>query len=325
MSFQRFFGSMLLTATLAAGSLVSGCAHVAAGEPDDLGEQAQALESNDNDVMIISMNGLPPGILMDAGYQAAMASLATGPMSASTPLADTRDGRALLSYLAVCALQEGAEVVTTASDGSQYRMSGHLGLAAGWKLGAVSGSEKRWISACLLAHANAYGLNVEIDLHGEHPALAGAVAPGFEAQEAAFYGDLFQTGTAFACVGSSPSEADGMPKRVCGRTDLCRFEITGSCEPGNADSVCGGGPTTYRACETEDPEVVVDEVITVYAKPGTFGTDGLCPHPVSEEGYPLAESCSSTTAAVCGTDPYCCDVAWDSACVALAGVPHNGF
>lgn len=309
------FGSILLGAGLFTASFTAGCATLP-DSTDDLGEVGQAFEEGEPAQQIISMNGLPPGILTNADYQAQMATLASGAMSSPTALTDMRDGRTLLSYLAVCALPDGVTVITTASDSTQYRLSGHIGLAPGWATGAITATEKRWVSACMLAHANAYGLFVEIDLHGAHPALAGAIAPGFDGQEAAFYGDLFQDGSAFACIGSSASDAEGMPKRVCGRSsEECHFFIAGTCAQGPLGGVCTGGPKSYDRCETDDPEVTMDEVITVYTRPGTFSDNELCSHSPLEEGLPLAKDCSPVTGDVCNTDPYCCETAWDSACV----------
>jgi hypothetical protein len=317
MSFQRLFTTVLL------GALSFGCVASPPVESEEIDEQAQALEDGDNDVMLISTNGLPPGIITDAGYQALLAELAEGQISASTPLADTRDGRTLLAYLAVCALADDDYLISTASDGTRYRFEGHVALAPGWQLGAITASQGRWISACLLAHANNYALPVTIDLRGDHPALAGAPGEGFDQQEAGFYGDLFGSGDIFACIGSSPSDPDGDPQRVCGRTDQCRFTIMGACDPGSLQPVCAGGPDVYRDCEADDSQVTFAEVITVYTMPGTFGNDQVCSHSPDEEGWPLATTCSTTTAYVCGIDSYCCEIEWDAACVDL--VPQQGL
>jgi len=43
-----------------------------------------------------------------------------------------------------------------------------------------------------------------------------------------------------------------------------------------------------------------------------------CPHDVCDEGDPLDAACNACTADVCYADSYCCDMAWDSACVQQA-------
>jgi hypothetical protein len=316
MSFQRLFTTVLL------GALSFGCVASQPAETNDVEEQSQALEEGDNDILIISLNGLPPGIITDAAVQAEMAELAGGPVSDTTPLTDTRDGRTLLGYLATCALGDGASFVSTASDGARYQFEGHLALAPGWAYGAITASQGRWISACLLAHANLYAQAVSIDLHGAHPALDGQVAEGYDEQEAAFYGDLFVTGGAYACIGASASDPEGIPQRVCGRTEECKFTITGTCAPGSEEAVCESGSEYYETCETDEADVTMAEVITVYTRPGVFGNDHVCSHAPDVEGWPLAKSCSAVTDAVCTTDPYCCEVAWDAACVDL--VPTQG-
>lgn len=318
MSFQRLFTTVLL------GALSFGCAAAPPVESDDeIDEQAQAIGEDDYEIFLISMNSLPPGILMDPTVQGELAELADGPISGITPFTDTADGRTLLAYLAVCALPEGQYMLSTASDSTQYRFNGHIGLAPGWAEGAITPSEGRWISACLLAHANSFGKPVWIDVLGDHPAIEGSPASGYDQQEAGFYGDLFGHGDAFACIGSSPSDPDGDPQRVCGRTEQCRFTITGVCAPSAFDGVCADGDDFYSTCGTDDPQLTFDEVITVYTKPGTFSEDPVCSHSPYEEGWPLAETCSNITANVCAVDPFCCEIAWDDACVDL--VPTQGL
>lgn len=322
MSFQRLFSTVFLGSTLALGALAGGCVASSPAESEDVDEQAQALEpGGDPDIFIISLNSLSPGLLTDAVNQERMAGLATGSISTSTSLADTSDGRTLLAYIAVCALPEGTYATITGTDGTPWRFAGHIGLAPFWRVSGLSSTDERWISACLLAHANAFGASVEIELRGDHSALVPSGDPAFSEQEAAFYGDVFNAGDAFACIGSSSSDPEGTATRVCGRSTECKFTITGTCLPGSEQAVCAGGPAVYHGCETDDPEVTMDEVITVYTKPGTFGSDKTCSHPVTEEGWPLSVTCSADTQSVCASDPYCCEVEWDAACVDLAAKP----
>ncbi|MEZ4294125.1 MAG: hypothetical protein R3B70_04045 [Polyangiaceae bacterium] len=312
MSFQRLLPTLLL------GALAFGCVNAApTAEGGALDEAAQAFEE-DPGVLIVSTNGLLPGLLTDADNQAQLAQLAQTDIGGETTLTDTNEGRNLLVHAAMCALAEGDVAYTTDSYGNTYRLTGRIGLAPAWKDQAITPTEGRWISACLLAHANAYGVAVDIALRGEHPALQDAPPEGFSAQEAAFYGDLFQGGDAFACIGESPSHPDGAPTRVCGRSSECRFVITGTCAPTSQDAVCESGTDAYRSCATRDPGDNRNEVITVYTMPGTFGMPPQCDHSPYETGLPLPETCSQTVANVCHLDAYCCDVDWDSKCVDLA-------
>lgn len=315
MSFQRPFSTIFPACALVLGALAGGCASPSA--PRDT--EADDIHETHDPISIISLNSLPPGLLMAPDYQVMMASLASHALGTATPLADTPSGRTLLAYIAVCALPEDVQVTIPGTGTSSIVVNGHIGLAPTWQTGALGSTDKRWISACLLAHANAYGAEVEIELRGGHPALVPSTDPGFSEEEAAFYGDLFQTGVAFACIGAAKSNPDGPPARVCGRTSECAFGITGTC-PGTteAPAACGDGPP-YSECLTRTPGVTIDEVITVYTRKGKFMDDKGCTHPPDEAGWPLDRSCSSLIDSVCAVDPYCCDVDWDAPCVDLAG------
>lgn len=312
MSFQRLFGTVLL------GALSFGCVAAPPGDAEEVGQGDQALEYEEEDILIVSTNGLPPGLLMDDDMLTGMAALAMGPLDASTPLADSADGRLLLGYLARCALRANESVTLADSNNVRHSFGGLVGLVPGWSQRALTASDGRWISACLLAHANAYGMNVDIALHGDHATLQDLPPTGFTQQEAGFYGDLFQAATAFACLGSSPSDPEATAQRICGRSEACHFAILGDCEPASMTSVCHGGPRAYNGCKTEDLGVTLDEVITVYARPGTFTLPPSCAHSPLEVGWPLAPGCSPEVSAVCAIDPYCCETAWDDTCVSLA-------
>jgi hypothetical protein len=67
----------------------------------------------------------------------------------------------------------------------------------------------------------------------------------------------------------------------------------------------------------------VVEVITVYAQPGTFSQPPGCDHDISTTGWPLSKVCGAVVAEVCAADPYCCETAWDQACVdqAVPSIP----
>jgi hypothetical protein len=319
----------LLITTLLLGLLPLACV-AAPADVDDLDVTGSAPlgfvpedpeQGGEGKIMIISVNGLPPGLLAARDLTNDMADLADTAMTASTPLTDTADGRTLLAFMARCALPSGQSLRSVDATGVAHRFPGTVGLAPEWSLGAIGTSSRRWVSACLLAHANAFGLDVTIDLQGKHPALSAPPASGMTAQEASFYGDLFGPPTMFACIGSSPSAPEGMPKRVCGRTDNCGFTITGTCGHPSQTPVCKGGQLVFDSCAAPVlPSGTVDvvEVITVYAQPGTFAQPPSCDHDASETGSPLATSCSQTVKEVCSVDPYCCETAWDQACVDLA-------
>jgi hypothetical protein len=49
--------------------------------------------------------------------------------------------------------------------------------------------------------------------------------------------------------------------------------------------------------------------------PDAGGTGGTCSHPICSAGNHLTSSCDPCATEVCGADPYCCAVQWDSICV----------
>jgi hypothetical protein len=181
-------------------------------------------------------------------------------------------GRALLKYVATCALPAGEELVA-----GNDRFAGFYGLAPEWATESCGADCQHWVSACLLAHVNAKGQPYPISLRGDQTGLRTtpkAVAE-FTHQEAAFYGNVFQS-QLYACWASIGDDEQHLAGRICGQLDGgCGFTITGPC----ADpliAACqqpapdGGG---FADCHTgkfsEYPRnsPLVHEVVTVYLKP----------------------------------------------------------
>src|SRR5262249_21384694 len=78
---------------------------------------------------------------------------------AQPALASTAEKRHLLTYLVRCALPE--DVAVYAQHGpDRFTFPGRLGLAPRWLYEAMTPSEERWVSACLLAHVNYFGKHV---------------------------------------------------------------------------------------------------------------------------------------------------------------------
>lgn len=122
--------------------------------------------------------------------------LATG---AAQTLAATANGRELLGYLTRCAFNKGDELaVYDAAADVTYVFHGGMALARGWEYGPLTLAEQRWVSGCVMAHVNAYGLAVPVLLRGGHPQLAAPTDPNqadwMSVREAGFYGNLFIPG-----------------------------------------------------------------------------------------------------------------------------------
>jgi len=95
----------------------------------------------------------------------------------------------------------------------------------------------------------------------------------------------------------------------------CEVEWDSICV-GEAEEICGldcgGGPPAE--CGNGTCEVGEDCVFC----PEDCGQCEECPHDVCVEGSALPFGCNACTPNVCKVDSFCCEVAWDSICVALA-------
>lgn len=206
---------------------------------------------------------------------------------AAAQLATTDDGLELLRYAVTCALPEGDTLSIAGHD-----LPGTLGLAPAWADAPLDASGRRWISACLLAHANATGVHVPIWLRADNDALGAEPGGDFTYQEAAFYGDVFASPPAmYACVGrglienappgvSIIDDADEyLHHRLCSLGDgACGIVSTGLCAtypqaPGACDHDAGE-LGAFDACHAEtltrdgDPaSAPYQQVITVYLQP----------------------------------------------------------
>jgi hypothetical protein len=190
-------------------------------------------------------------------------SLATTTMMASA------DSREVYSYVVGCALPAGQSLVAKDASGVSYTFAGAIGLAPNWATTTPTVSERRWVSACLLARTNLFGIQVQISMrHDTNLALATTAAERtqFSNIEGAFYGDLFtETQNWYACGGRAWTSYATNTLRMCalspnGITTDCGFTYTGLCTAACTDtttpfSQCRAGATRYN------------EVITIHLTP----------------------------------------------------------
>src|SRR5690606_19461865 len=110
------------------------------------------------------------------------------------------EGRQALQYIARCALAEG-ESLRGEANGQSWSFPGLLGVAPQWEHGPLDTAGREIMSACLLAHVNAFGVSVPISIRS----LRLAEADVFESSvfyygDGAFYGNLFgHSDERFAC------------------------------------------------------------------------------------------------------------------------------
>jgi hypothetical protein len=156
-------------------------------------------------------------------------------------LLSTEDGREVFTYIASCAFPDG-QIVEATIDGVTYEFSGSIGLAPGWESRALNVREKRWVSACLIARVNAYGVSIPISIRGDHEALTTSAdeAATFHLEEGAFYGNVFvpadQPIEWVACRGEAQAagETGDLVDRDCTEPDTngrttCGFTFAGNC------------------------------------------------------------------------------------------------
>lgn len=183
-------------------------------------------------------------------------------LEATTDTADmlsTADGREVYSYIISCALGEGTTIEATIPNAPDTAppdtlyickdgrcvFSGAVGLAEHWIDRRLDPNGQRWVTACLLARVNHYGVTEIISMRGLAPELS--VSPSeaeqYSLQEGPFYGNIFANPDApldwNACRGTdkaaTPDQA-GLEMRACAEPDpadpthtMCGFKYAGDC------------------------------------------------------------------------------------------------
>jgi len=230
--------------------------------PGDNGLQANGVSANGVSQRSVGQSAE----LKDGAAQAVTAPHAATPAAGSSrlvaladpTLASTATKRQQLTYLVRCALPE--DVTLYADHGTErFTFQGRMGLAPRWLSEAMTPSEERWVSACLLAHVNYWGKHVMVSMRATPPPVSALEVSDDEQQaftmfEGGFFGNLFApTPVAYTCRGDRTPAQAGDPifqDRVCtqetGATTAdgqpityCRFLMTGRCEDAASLTVDG--------------------------------------------------------------------------------------
>jgi hypothetical protein len=213
----------------------SGCVM---DDPTDTGTDEQDIASTNK----LATNKLATNKL--ATNKLAVNKLAVASFSAGTPgspLIETSDGRDVLTYMLGCALTPAQTLTLKTIAGTSYTFTGLIGVAPAWTTRALTLDEQRWVTGCLLARVNYFGVLVDLSMRGNLPALATTAAEvSYTKLDGSFYGNLFDPAgpTEYACDGGA-----GNPQRICadvssdGVTTMCGFTYTGLCH-----GVGGHGP-----------------------------------------------------------------------------------
>ena len=177
---------------------------------------------------------------------------------ANPDLASTAEKRHQLTYLVRCALPETV-VLYADHGGERFTFHGSMGLAPRWLIEAMTPSEERWVSACLLAHVNYFGKHVRVSMRAIAPPVSALEATDEEKKtfaifEGGFFGNLFTSApVAYTCQGERTRDQARDPilqDRVCtqetGVTTVdgkpftfCRFVVTGRCDDAHSFTVDG--------------------------------------------------------------------------------------
>jgi hypothetical protein len=216
--------------------------------------------------------------------------------------------RLALRYMYSCAMPAGSSMELVIGGVSYGTYEGQIGLAPQWGIegGSCDQSCQRWVSACMLARTNYYGVPVRISLRGNHPALqvSEAEAAEFSLREGSFFGNVFgeevmvaepdYLGYAFcapkqgrplhACSGEA-SALKHVTQRLCASSGACGIDVVGDCASACSapNSVGGYGQCTATCWDETDMwpgqahDMPYTEVITVHlAEPFPICGNSIC-------------------------------------------------
>jgi hypothetical protein len=225
----------------------------------------------------------PAGQVVVTSHSAQPSAVSPRQIALANPdLASTAEKRHQLTYLVRCALPKTV-VLYAAQGGERFTFQGSMGLAPHWLYEAMTPSEERWVSACLLAHVNYFGKHVRVSMRATDPPVSALEATEEEKKtfaifEGGFFGNLFSPNpVAYTCQGERTRDQMRDPifqDRVCTKETgvttaegkpftLCRFVGTGRCEDAHSFTVDGTPYSevvfTYLRAKNEDAPRVAPE------------------------------------------------------------------
>lgn len=196
----------------------------------------------------------------------------SAPSPRRVPVADlasvaTPEQRKDLKYLASCALSADTVLVAEV-DGKVHEFPGSMALAPDWWHRALTPQEERWVSACVLARTNFFGVPVEISLHSPFPTEAPGMdvaeneASSFGMEEGTFFGNIFgREPTAYVC---GPNHDPERHARIRAQQRICALPLAQRLPDGRQVTACRFihvGPCTESSF-TQDG-IAYREAITV--------------------------------------------------------------
>jgi hypothetical protein len=215
----------------------------------------------------IGANGLLPGKIQ--GSTLGTAALTPAALTASGMM-NSSDGRDFASYLIGCALTPSQSITAQqqAFPYTAYTFTGAIGLGTEWTRSALTTSDRKWVSACVLARVNYYGQSVTISLQGNNTALAIDFDQDYHIDEGAFWGDILAGGvTEHSCMGVDQAHDNtqgDLPLRKCAAgSSWCAFTDHGLCT-----SACTGSVFPYSNCAVTFPAQNLEVIsVKLYGNP----------------------------------------------------------
>jgi len=227
---------------------------------------------------------IPNAIIPNAIIPNALTAAAFDPAS-SAAIQDPGDAgelsRTFVRYAVSCAFDSTQSFSFSWTDllgvvhGETY--VGEVGLAPEWATGPLDASGQRWVSACLAARTNFYGITVTISMRGSHSAIkqSGILEKvTYPVQEGAFWGNLFApTPWVHACEVTSNADHARLLLRDCavGHVGASGIEGCGMIDRRGACSVlCEPLDSTnlfHAKCAYDvsvTPSLKLTEVVTVF-------------------------------------------------------------
>jgi hypothetical protein len=244
----------------------AACTGSAESEAERLGEAAENAISNN----AISNNAISNNAISNNAISNNALSAGTLGSSALSAIQDPgTDGdlfRLLVKYAVSCAFDSSQSFSFSWTDSASVvhneTYPGSLGLAPSWASEPLSLGGQKWVSACLAARTNYYGVTVTISLRGHIEALgAGASeAATYTWEEGAFWGNLFtSTPALYACHLPADDAHSRAAQRDCaaghivpetGAVVPCGIiQLLGSCEEYCSPPI--DGDPSHAACWTD--------------------------------------------------------------------------
>jgi len=140
----------------------------------------------------------------------------------------------LMDFYVGCALDVG-ESWNMTYNGTHYTFGGGVGLAPSILTDSPTTEQAQWLSACLMARVNYFGVHVLISLRGDSLLTTPAEEAQYGVFEGAFFGNVFSNiQQKYACQGVPKSvallESPDRHLRVCtDEDDFCHFTVVGPC------------------------------------------------------------------------------------------------